>query len=401
MSDVAFLKTLHKPWTSISYPNPAFPANVIYLPSPGLGDEYPANGVAATARSGLIKPALQSLIDAMPAQMAILDVDTRIIAVNAAWRQFGIVNGDPDGTSAIGATYADICRRPEKGCRDARVVQRGLCKLLSGTRSRISHTYSMTIGGRKRHFIMQASRFRSKGDLIVVSHTDITDAHLRSAERRHYCAALLRAEETERRRIARELHDDTSQQLALMQLGLLALGKAEGDGDIEQACRTMQLALNAVQRQLRTLSYVLHPPELDRAGIGAALETFAKGFGRRTGLQVEFVDETLRGAPGKETELAFYRIAQEALANVNKHASASRVVMRLRAEPSALILEIEDDGVGVPESICTGRAPEALGVGLVAMRERIEALAGQLEISRLAIGTRVTARVPRRRIGER
>ncbi|MEK7455112.1 MAG: ATP-binding protein [Pseudomonadota bacterium] len=142
---------------------------------------------------------------------------------------------------------------------------------------------------------------------------------------------------------------------------------------------------------------MLHPPELAEDGIEAALAHFTRGFARRSGLQVEFrcLSGPIKRDP--DMEIAFYRVAQEALANVYKHADARHAVVRLRRTQTSFTLEIEDDGRGVPEHILNGQGRDIVGVGLSGMRERVVALAGQLEVRRTGAGTLVTATIPRRR----
>jgi signal transduction histidine kinase len=204
---------------------------------------------------------------------------------------------------------------------------------------------------------------------------------------------VMRVQGEERRRIARELHDDTSQQLALIGFSVDAVRKARSHADIDAACGQIEVALHSAQHQIRTLSYVLHPPELGEGGLVEALASFCEGFSRRSGLLVVF--EPSGGLPGREAdlELALYRVAQEALVNAHRHADASRVDVRLMRIGGDVVLEVEDDGVGIAPEIAGGDFPEALGVGLAGMRERVEALAGEFSVARRN-GTLVRARIP-------
>jgi len=215
--------------------------------------------------------------------------------------------------------------------------------------------------------------------------------------RRAQQAKLLRAQDEERRRIARDLHDGTSQHLALAQVMLETVRKAHTFEAIEQACLDIEAAISTAQHQMRTLSYVLHPPELEAGGIIEALAAFLKGFARRTGLSVRFQNLAGYLRPSADLEIALYRVAQEALVNVGKHAFASTVEVRLRSVAKYLALEIEDDGIGIPNDIVEGRMREAVGVGLAGMRERVEGLGGMFCVERRLNGTHIGAYFPQRR----
>ena len=214
------------------------------------------------------------------------------------------------------------------------------------------------------------------------------------AERRNVARIVLDAEEAERRRIARELHDETAQQLAAMQLRLAKLRQCGADDEFDSTCGDMEEMLRAVQNELRTLSYVLHPPEIDAVGLVEALGRFVKGFARRTRLKTTFVDATRGVLTDGVTDRALYRVAQEALTNVGRHAAATTAMVSLCENDRWLELEVEDDGIGISPELCASRSDANLGVGLSAMRERIEALAGKLDVSRLTTGTRVRAILP-------
>jgi PAS domain S-box-containing protein len=202
--------------------------------------------------------------------------------------------------------------------------------------------------------------------------------------------ALLHSEEQERRRIARELHDSTAQ---LLTAAGLVLSRMEHGLDAEPAkmLREVRATVRAALREIRTFSYLLHPPQLARRGLAGALESFVSGFERRTNLSVRF---TVTGSPrplGPAAELALFRIAQEALMNVHKHAHASRADIRLRYGSTVVSLEIEDDGVGLAGERFDATLAE--GVGLASMRSRMALLGGHLVVAPREKGVLVRAMV--------
>ncbi len=213
---------------------------------------------------------------------------------------------------------------------------------------------------------------------------------------------LLVAEAQERRRIARDLHDSTTQHLVAIDLTMSRLERRIGDDPIDHAIvADIRAALAAAHREIRTFSYLLHPPQLEKVGLEATLNQFLEGFQRRTGLHVSF---QVQGPPrvlGQVTELALFRVAQEALMNVHKHARASDVDIRLANEPFETVLEIRDDGVGIPEAeVDALLASPAAGVGIASMKARITDLGGVLRMTPQAKGLLIRAVMPRRRVAD-
>jgi signal transduction histidine kinase len=205
---------------------------------------------------------------------------------------------------------------------------------------------------------------------------------------------LLHAEEKERRRIARELHDSTSQHLVALDLGLSRLDSLAREEVAKlQALQTrieeFQALTQTAQEELRVLTFAMHPPELEKAGLPATLEALAEGFGRRTGLKVTFKLTGTIKPLAPVVELALLRVSQEALLNVYRHAHANRVAVRLMFKRDSIVLEIEDDGAtGV-----AGTKAKSAGVGLASMRTRVSAIGGSLSLMRSPTGFQVRVRV--------
>lgn len=200
----------------------------------------------------------------------------------------------------------------------------------------------------------------------------------------------LEVRDDERRRIAREMHETTVQKLAALQLNLARLGRAGRQRAREDALLEECVALvESSITDLRTLSYLLHPPMLDETGLGSAVRWYAAGFGKRSGLAVDIDTpaEIERFPP--EVEIAVFRLVQEGLINILRHANTDRAAVRLRTESGRLVAEVQDWGIGMVAEDVTG-----FGVGLSGMRERIEQLGGTLRIRSGPDGTTVTAVLP-------
>jgi signal transduction histidine kinase len=207
---------------------------------------------------------------------------------------------------------------------------------------------------------------------------------------------LLRLQDDERKRIARELHDGTLQMITAISMNLLMIARAPhvvGDGQTQSLIVEAQELAKRCSRELRTVSYLLHPPDLEELGLVAALRSWVDGFANRTGIVMDIhLDDPGRLKPDVET--ALFRIAQEALANIQRHSGCARAEVRLIVLEQQLRLDVSDAGVGVPGEILAG-APERLGVGILGMRERARQLGGTLEILGRTPGTTVRATLPR------
>jgi signal transduction histidine kinase len=210
-------------------------------------------------------------------------------------------------------------------------------------------------------------------------------------ELQHLSARLMTAQEDERRNIARELHDEVGQALTAVQVELtLAERRLAGGQAITLLGDAKAIAHHALQT-VRDMSQLLHPAVLDDLGLIAAVEWQARSFEGRHGIRVEVELQDLPSRLPRQTEVAAYRIVQEALTNVAKHSGATLCRISLASTGSDLAIHVEDDGAGFEP----GEMGERFGLGLVGIRERAALLAGQvaLETAR-GRGTRVIARLP-------
>jgi signal transduction histidine kinase len=218
---------------------------------------------------------------------------------------------------------------------------------------------------------------------------DVTKQHRHAAAMAAAAAALDHAEVNERRRIGRELHDSTSQFLVAARLGVNALAQHGGvAASGERVLEEVREAITCAQSEIRNFSYMLHPPALESEGLENCLRAFAAGFGRRTGLHISVKVARGLGRPPPRISFALYRIAQEALMNVYRHAGATHAWVRLRHIGNGISLEIEDDGGGL-----RGRAMRP-GVGISGMEARMTQLRGELSLDTSRNGFLVRAVAP-------
>jgi signal transduction histidine kinase len=227
-----------------------------------------------------------------------------------------------------------------------------------------------------------AEAFAARAAIAV----DLSERVTRDALRR-----AVDAQEVERRRLARELHDEIGQDLTSLLLGLRTIEEADGRDALKEATATLRQLVVAALQDVRRLAVELRPKALDDFGLVPALERLASTFSEQTGMAVELEDRLGGGRLPSDVETALYRIVQEALTNVVKHAQARHVSILLTRRHHGAAAVIEDDGRGFD----IGRQTE--GLGLLGMRERLDLVHGRLAVeSTPDSGTTLVAEVPLR-----
>ena len=208
---------------------------------------------------------------------------------------------------------------------------------------------------------------------------------LRTMELQKLSATLLQTQDEERRRIARDLHDDLAQHVTAAKMEIDASGGS----------RNLSDAMGAILQKIRETSYLLHPPLLDEAGLRAALHWYVDGLMHRSKLQISltFHPDLLPGVP-KEVEMTIFRVIQESLANVYRHAQSESARVEILGQSEQIIVRVRDYGKGIQPKIARMESSAALGVGITGMRERLRQLGGELSVTRAEPGTLVEARIP-------
>ena len=266
--------------------------------------------------------------------------------------------------------------------------------------------------GRKRWFrVVKRPGFGPDGrsvEQVIGTAVDVTDfklAELRLTreesklrrsreEARRLSRQLLRAQEDERRRLAREMHDDLTQRLAGLAMLAWSTSQAlerDSGRDVRKNVEEIAGELERVANEVGAMSRELHPPALTRLGLADALRTECATFAKRTGMEVQFESAGTIVGPEAEVGLALYRIVQEGLRNSLSHSGARQARVRLSGDERAVRLEIADSGAGFDPA----RAMDKHGLGLSSMRERARLIGGDIEFDAAPdFGTRITVRVP-------
>jgi signal transduction histidine kinase len=206
---------------------------------------------------------------------------------------------------------------------------------------------------------------------------------------------LLQAQDEERRRISRELHDSTGQLLVALTVNLARLksDKTPVNPDADALIDDTTEMVNEMSRQLRTMSYLLHPPMLDEAGLVSAVTWYIDGFSARSSVQVSLDCEELGRLPA-ELEITLFRLIQESLTNIHRHSASKTAVVRITRNERAVTLEVLDRGKGFKSATTSGDAHLKYGVGIPGMKERVRRFGGTLDILSNSGGTTVKASLP-------
>lgn len=227
--------------------------------------------------------------------------------------------------------------------------------------------------------------------------SEVTVREQAETDLRQLSLRLMTLQDEERRHIARDLHDTVGQTLAAVKMSIALIKQLKGSPPtLQPLVNDLDALADEALQEVRTTSYLLHPPLLDEAGIAPAARWFVEGFARRSGIQLECDILERMDRPSRECELVLFRILQESLTNVHRHSQATTAGVRLRRTSDQIELEIQDNGKGIPPERLhrlNGSAPGS-GVGITGMRERVLKLGGQLQIHTLNPGTAIRASLP-------
>jgi len=223
-----------------------------------------------------------------------------------------------------------------------------------------------------------------------------TELEAQAEQLRELSRRLLQIQDEERRRIARELHDSAGQTLAMMQINLAQIVKraqqtapelAKGTSEIEELARQLS-------QEIRTTSYLLHPPLLDETGLSGALSWYTEGLSARSGLEISVGLSEDMGRLPSDIELVIFRLVQECLTNIHRHSQSQKAEIRISRKATELLLEVRDWGKGISAERLAQIQSRGSGVGMPGMRERVRQFGGSMQIESGNSGTTLSFRIP-------
>ena len=207
---------------------------------------------------------------------------------------------------------------------------------------------------------------------------------------------LLRAQDDERRRLARELHDSAGQILAALSMSLIPLEQelSHQNQELTKLASSSIALVDELSKELRTMSHLLHPPLLDEAGLKSALRWYVEGFAERSGVQVDLQLDGELPRLSQEFETTIFRIVQESLTNIHRHSGSKSAALRIEHRLGNTRVEIRDEGRGIAQFDYSKNRPLKVGVGIQGMQERVRQLRGEFEIKSGKSGTTVVVVLP-------
>jgi PAS domain S-box-containing protein len=206
---------------------------------------------------------------------------------------------------------------------------------------------------------------------------------------------LLRSQDDERRRIARELHDSAGQILTALGMSLGNIGQRVGhDPQLAEGVRDSRELVQQLSKEIRTTSYLLHPPLLDENGLPEAIRWYVQGLEGRSDLKIElYISESFGRLPC-EVEMALFRIVQECLTNIHRHSGSKKATIRIARKAETVSLDIQDEGKGISTEKLVSIQRQSAGVGIAGIRERVRHLRGTVNIQSNPSGTTISVTLP-------
>jgi signal transduction histidine kinase len=334
----------------------------------------------------------RSILDSVSDQIAVINHTGVIIAVNQAWRDFSQSNTPantlPVPASGLGINYLDVCRNstaPDRGS-DGLPTHEGIHAVLQGTLPRYTLEYPCHAPQEQRWFQMNVTPLLPRGQGAVICHTNITARKLserylqdHQQQLKLLSKSVLDAQENERRRVAHELHDELGQALTAVKINLQTSDNFASSGTTPRNQENIRIVDEALQH-VRRMALALRPSVLDDLGLNSALEWLAEQTSARGQVKVRFNSSMGLARVAPEVETACFRIVQESLTNIQRHAQATQVEIHLDCKNQLLHLVIKDNGQGFDVPLVRARARAGKSMGLLGMEERALLVGARMDL---------------------
>lgn len=346
----------------------------------------------ALLTSELLKGAILS---SLSSNVVVADRNGEILSTNS-WIEPNLLSGSIDSVPGFsaGANCLDIYRRASKaGNEIASEILSGIKAVLEGARSRFESEWSRDFADGRKWFLTSVTPLKTSAGGLVITHAEVTNRKRAEEERLELSGQLIDLQEKERSRLARELHDDFNQRLAVLAIDLERAAQTVSDspGEASQRLHELWNQASEIGADLHSLSHRLHSSTLESLGLVLGVSSLCGEFAEQHDIQVDFTHENIPRFVPSDIALCLFRVAQEGLRNVKRHSGAPRAEVRLEGAEQAILLSIADKGMGFDSHASRARA----GLGIRSMQERLRLLGGRFEIrSQLREGTVIHVWVP-------
>ena len=338
---------------------------------------------------------LKKIVNACATNVAAFDETGTLLCISETWRSFAEQNGFTSASDAYGLDHLQTCREAVNR-REVRQVgfRESIQRIVSGKQVEFQEEYILKSLETPRWFLTRATLIEMPdGFRIMVTLEDVTRRRQAEEELRNIGGRLINAQEEERTRLARELHDDLSQRLALLSLEIEQMRPQipAGQNGLNNSVDRLSKKTQELGSDIHRLSYQLHPFKLDHLGLSAAIESLCVELSAHRDLEIKFRKQGFPAVLPEDVTLCAFRIAQESLHNVVKHSGASEAQVVITKTASVVRLRISDNGVGFDVELVKRKKR----LGLISIKERLRLVDGKISIrSQPNKGTQIDVSIP-------
>jgi signal transduction histidine kinase len=363
-----------------------------------LGDSLDVSSVTSYEKQSHGREAfLKAIVEACAASVAVLDESGNILYVSKPWRLSAEKQCLPVGRHPLDLNYLERWDDPNTAPSDnTSALAADIQDILDGKVREFHNEYWCPTLIGARWFVVHATRLELPGPpsafRVLVNSEDTTRTRQTEEALRELGGRLITAQEEERSRVARELHDDLNQRMALLSIELEQLSQRipAGQDNIRESIQNVWVRAQEISSEIHRVSYQLHPSKLDHLGLVAAVKSLCNELGSHHEIKIAFREKGCHRLLPKEVTLCLFRIVQEALRNVIKHSGAAEAAVALAGSENVIHLSVSDTGRGFDAGSMEAKG----GLGLISMRERLRSVGGVISIHSTARGTKIEVSVP-------
>jgi signal transduction histidine kinase len=340
---------------------------------------------------------LKTIVEACAANVAVLDEQGEILYVSKSWRLSTEKHCLPTGRQPLDPNYLERWNSANLAPSDsASALAHDIQDIIDGKVKEFHNEYWRPGLTGSRWFVVHATRLQLPGSdgafRVLVNSEDTTRTRQAEEALRALGGRLITAQEEERSRVARELHDDLNQRMALLSIELEQLSQRvpAAQDDFRESIQNVWARAQEISAEIHRVSYQLHPSKLDHLGLVAATRSLCNELAKHHEIEIAFREKGCDGPLPKEITLCLFRIVQEALRNVIKHSGARKATVILAGSADVIRLSISDTGRGFDSGALEAKS----GLGLISMRERLRSVGGVISIHSTDRGTKIEVAVP-------